>query len=375
SLSAFAAGVASTAASWSEVGLINLFAISTSYLGSGQNVRNSVLAGYAGVGRFYPDHFFVATSPAPVLTNRSTASPACSPVSSFTYMDEPFSVVFTLQARNTSGIVTQNYGSANTFARLTPATAAQLGFGAVSGTTNLSSPRMSAATTGTFISGQANISATLAIARQAAPDGPFTAGIGIAPVDADNVALRSTDLDLDVATPVGADHRLLASTDIRFGRMRLQNALGSALLDLPISLTTQYYNGSGFVTNSADSCTRLQRSDIRFDFVTSAPRLAACETVTSPAAGVTFAGGVATLRLTKPTSQHEGVVDLSVNLNGTGGNTCTTAGAAFPTATSATLPWLRGNWNGSTYTDNPRGRHTFGLYKAADQFIYLQENY
>ena len=135
---------------------------------------------------------------------------------------------------------TQNYGTANTFARLTPATAAQLGFGAVSGTTNLSSPRMSAATTGTFISGQANITATLAIARQAAPDGPFTAGIGIAPVDADNVALRSTAIDLDVATPVGADHRLLASTDIRFGRMRLQNALGSALLDLPISLTTQY---------------------------------------------------------------------------------------------------------------------------------------
>ena len=111
SLSAFTAGVASTTASWSEVGLINLFAISTSYLGSGQNVRNSV-PGYAGVGRFYPDHFFVATSPAPVLTNRSTASPACSPVSSFTYMDEPFSVVFTLQARNTSGVVTQNYDTA-----------------------------------------------------------------------------------------------------------------------------------------------------------------------------------------------------------------------------------------------------------------------
>ena len=138
------------------------------------------------------------------------------------------------------------------------------------------------------------------------------------------------DLDLDVATPAGADHRLLASTDIRFGRMRLQNALGSALLDLPISLTTQYYNGSGFVTNSADSCTTLQRSDIRFDFVTSAPRLAACENVTSPAAGVTFAGGVATLRLTKPTSQHEGVVDLSVNLNGTGGQYLHHGGCRVP---------------------------------------------
>jgi hypothetical protein len=183
-------------------------------------------------------------------------------------------------------------------------------------------------------------------------------------------------MNMDVVAPAGNDHQLAgSSTDVRFGRMRLQNAIGSAMLDLPISLTTQYYNGSAFVTNTQDDCTTLQRSDIRFDFVTSAPRLAACDTITSPAAPIAFAGGAAPLLLTKPAGQREGGVDLSVNLNGAAGNTCTAVGAATPAATAAAVPWLLGAWNGSTYTDNPKGRFTFGAYEAAEEFIFLRENY
>jgi len=34
-------------------------------------------------------------------------------------------------------------------------------------------------------------------------------------------------------------------------------------IDLPLPLTAQYYDGSNFVTNTLDSCTRLAASTIR----------------------------------------------------------------------------------------------------------------
>jgi MSHA biogenesis protein MshQ len=382
SLSTFNNGAASTSASWSEVGLINLLAISSNYLGSSQNIRNS-MAGYAGVGRFYPDHFFVAGGS--TLTNRSAVVPACSPASSFTYMDEPFKLNFTLQARNTAGVVTENYVGG--FAKLNPPTTGHLGFGALSGTTDLSL-RLDAATTSTstFANGAAIVETVLDLNRQSSADGPFpTVQIGIAPVDSDAVALRAADLNMNVTAPPALDHQQIgASTDIRFGRMRLQSAMGSASLDLPLVLRTEYFNGAGFATNAADSCTTILASNIRYAYV-AGTTLAACETATNPAVNIYFNGGQASAavppaavvapRLTKPGAANNGAVDLSVNLNGLGGNTCTAVGAPFPLATSAAMPWLQGAWNGATYTDNPRGRYTFGSYKAADQFIYLQENY
>jgi hypothetical protein len=36
---------------------------------------------------------------------------------------------------------------------------------------------------------------------------------------------------------------------------------------------------------------------------------------------------------------------------------------------------LQGNWGSGTYTDNPRARATFGVYKNADEFIYQRENF
>jgi hypothetical protein len=46
-----------------------------------------------------------------------------------------------------------------------------------------------------------------------------------------------------------------ASTEARFGRLRLGNATGSELLDLPLAIDLQYWSGNGFATNAADSCT------------------------------------------------------------------------------------------------------------------------
>ncbi|MCW5954587.1 MAG: hypothetical protein KIT69_20235, partial [Propionibacteriaceae bacterium] len=126
-LSAFTNGVATASASWSEVGLINLFATSTSYLGSGQNVRNSS-TGYTGVGRFIPYDFAVAR-------NSPAFASACAS-GSFTYMGQPFNYttvpVLTVTARNQAGGTTQNYRG--TFWKVTSATLTGKSYTAATGT-------------------------------------------------------------------------------------------------------------------------------------------------------------------------------------------------------------------------------------------------
>jgi MSHA biogenesis protein MshQ len=75
------------------------------------------IANTATIGRFSPDHYAVASSPAPVITPRSDISSACeanlaasdSTFVPFSYMGEPFNISFTLDAMNASGAITQNY--------------------------------------------------------------------------------------------------------------------------------------------------------------------------------------------------------------------------------------------------------------------------
>jgi MSHA biogenesis protein MshQ len=168
--------------------------------------------------------------------------------------------------------------------------------------------------------------------------------------------------------------------------MRLNNAYGSALLDLPLPLSVEsYVVGGAFATNSADNCTTLQGSDLRFSFVATTPNLTACETAISPATNIYFYNGKASstpasltpAKLVKPGSNNNGSVDVGVNLNGVVGTIgrCTAQGAAGPTATNANIPWLQGNWGTASYNADPVGRATFGLFKSADEFIYLRENF
>ena len=128
-----------------------------------------------------------------------------------------------------------------------------------------------------------------------------TSGIGIAPRDADGVSMRSSDFNLDVDGIGGNDHAQLnaGGIELRFGRLRIFNAVGSQLNDLPVQLETQYFNGIGFVTNGDDSCTSLAKDTVIF---TNFQRdIAACETTSSgPASPLVFSRGKASLILTKP---------------------------------------------------------------------------
>jgi hypothetical protein len=379
-------GAAKTqAVNWSEAGFINLRAITANYLGTGQDLSNSA-AGLTGVGRFRPDHFFVSAS---TLTNRTGA---CGPTT-FTYMNEGLSLAFTLQARNTAGVKTENYEG--TYARLNPAMIAQLGLGAVGvnpGGANVNlSTRLdtSLGSTGSFTDGEAAVTATVPVSRATpdAPDGPYTnTRIGVAPVDADTVALRAADLNLDVDGAGGTDHvQLGAGTIIRYGRLRVQNAVGSEKLALPIPMEAQYWTGAGFAANTLDSCTSIPRSAVVLSGYSGAldPAGGNCKTFVQQNP-IVFTNGTATPTLAAPAVA--GTVLVTPNLRAAAaGSYCDNATSGEDAATAAARSYLLGRWNDATdpdgnastaYDDNPSSRAAFGLYGSQpNNFIYFRENF
>jgi MSHA biogenesis protein MshQ len=149
-------------------------------------------------------------------------------------------------------------------------------------------------------------------------------------------------------------------------------------------METQYLNSAGlYIAIAQDSCTTLSSSDLSFAFVAATPNLVACETSITPVTTLYFTSGKVSgavppattplARLTKPGAGNNGAVDITVNLLTGSGNSCM-AGTSSA-ATGANKPWLQWKWSGATYDKNPTARATFGVFKNADEFIYLRENF
>lgn len=363
----FTGGVATaTNLSYAEVGSFTLAARAVNFLNTPMldlvgAVFDSSGARNAVVGRFIPDHLTVGGA---TLLNRSGAG--CSPASTYTYMDEAMTLGFVLTARNAGGGVTQNYATASGFAKLDPAVPGQLGLGAKDGTTNLSGRLDVASSSGAFSAGTASVAAELGLRRASPddPDGPYNAlRLGVAPQDGDGVQLLAAALDLDVDGAGGADHQEVAQTAVRFGRLRLGSAFGSELLELPLALSVQYWNGVGFVVHGDDSCTSLASANVVLS--NHQRNLSPGETAVVPTPALSFASGVGDLRLSAPGAGDNGAVDLRVDLTAEGKS------------------YLRGRWNetdedanpATAYDDDPSARASFGLYKGGSQIIYQRESY
>ncbi|HEV7821268.1 MAG TPA: DUF6701 domain-containing protein, partial [Burkholderiales bacterium] len=189
---------------------------------------------------------------------------------------------------------------------------------------------------------------------RAAPAVPFNAEIGLTinVTDADGIAYASNPVAFGAPT-AGNGIAFSTGRQMRFGRLRLQNANGSQLIAMPIPMSAQYWNGSGFVTNTVDNCTAILIANIGLGSYL--PNLGAGDT-TATIGGV-FNAGVGTLTLSAPGSAKHGSVDVTVNLTGAG------------------KTYLQGAWAGATYTDNPTARATFGIYRNTNKFIFRQENY
>lgn len=366
-----AGGVGVTNLSYAEVGSFTLTVQTADFLntpGVTLSSANGLARVYtaagtpsAVVGRFIPDHLTAGGS---TLLNRSGAG--CSPASTYTYLDEAMTLGFVLTARNAGGGVTQNYATASGFAKLDPAVPGQLGLGAKDGTTNLSGRLDVASSSGSFSAGAASVAVDLGVTRASpdVPDGPYNAlKLGVAPQDGDGVQLLAAALDLDVDGAGGADHQEVAQTAVRFGRLRLGSAFGSELLELPLALSVQYWNGVGFVVHGDDSCTSLASANVVLS--NHQRNLSPGETAVVPAPTLSVVAGVGNLRLSAPGAGNNGAVDLRVNLTAEGKS------------------YLRGRWNetdedanpATAYDDDPSARASFGLYKGGSQIIYRRESY
>ena len=327
----------------------------------------------AGVGRFVPDRFLLSAAS---LIPR-TDIPACAG-SSFTYMDERMNANFTLTAVRFPGGTTTRYAGA--LARLDLSSPASFNFGAIGtgpaglavlGTRLVTSPAP-LGTSGTWSNGVGAVVAVVAAGRNASPDGPYSSfKLGIAPADPDAVALDPLAINVDADNNGSMERAQIgAATDVRFGRLRLQNANGSQLIAMPIPISAQYWNGSGFITNMADNCTTVTAANIAIGNPQNGLTAAM---VSPPAVGGAFILGIGSLRLPKPAGGARGSVDVAVNLtNSTTSASCT---GGMTSATGANMAYLQGAWCGATYVNDPTARATFGTYRNTDQFIYQRENY
>lgn len=376
----FSGGTASVIdLTYSEVGSMALSASATTYLNSAGMNPN----GNSGViGRFIPNDFTVSYN-APEFTTGCAAG-------AFTYMDKAFNFsagkapVITVSARSASAgtPITKNYSGA--FWKLTNSTLTGRTYTAGSGTlntTNLppttSDPAIVDTGNGVFISagsgtGTLTFSAGTGLLFQrptppAPPTAPFNAEIKLAIniIDADGVAFTGNPAVIG-GTSAGNGITFSGGKEMRFGRLNLQNAYGSELLDLPINLTAEYYadldgtgTNFGFVTNTADICTTVTAGNVTV--TPNSPLLAGDTTLSVVAPTLVNGSWHASAsgpysHLSKPASGNQGSVDLSIDLDAAG------------------LGWLKYDWSSSVY-GNPNARAVFGIYQGTDRRIYIHERF
>jgi len=365
-------GSSTVTANWPEVGIIEIGADVSNYLGSGQDV----LGRSSYVGRFIPDRFDVSD-------NSPTLADSCG---AFSYMDQSIDFatnpVITLTAREEGGDPTTNYDLGG-FWKYT-ANLANRNY-----TNNATTPAildapidvMNIALTGDTnadAAGELTISNEPVLYQRPA-DPRDTAGGGANPAIpfAADIDLNFTISDLTDTDGVCYDSNNdgncqtysvnnIGGTQLRFGRLNVNNAFGSELVDLQLAVTAQYYDSlvNDFIASAGDTCTTLTVAPAgppnwgQINLSNYQDSLSAGETTPTLSA---FANGIATLTLSAPDAGNQGSVLITPLLE---------SGIALE------QPWLQFDWDGDGNHDNdPTGTATFGIYQGNDSTIYLKELY
>ncbi|MFV1982857.1 MAG: DUF6701 domain-containing protein [Thiohalomonadales bacterium] len=341
---------------YSEVGVIEISASTSNYLGS-----NTVTGKSDAVGRFYPNHFTISGTS--LLTQRSDIV-GCT--DGFTYMDENFSTTYTIEAQNADNNITTNYEADNGYDYAYLFSSGNLNLKAINdpiGTPLTLTARVNqSAFTGNFINGSATATTSMLLQRLASADGPYNdLRIAINPIDTDNVSLQNSSLNLDPAQTGSNTHQQLTSGNVVFGRVNINNAFGSEFLPLNIPWYTEYYVNAqtGFAINTNDNCTPLTTSNLDLSNAIDNPAagVMSINIATSNTTGVVnnnpVVSGVANLRFSAP--NQPGYVDIGVNLTDLG--------------------YLQFDWdNDGNHNNNPiTARGTFGSYRGDDRIIYWKE--
>jgi hypothetical protein len=361
------------------------------------------------VGRFVPDSFTVsadASSNAARFRTFNAADNTCSTTTnprSFTYLGQPFGYlstakpVFSIAAKNAKGGTTANYSGPN-WHLFTPAGVTKK---CDLNTCSFTSPTDAAPTVRTDYSYVATPASSPGWSDAATiPDLPLITasttapGTGVITYSVGDILAFNRSLTTPIAkfyaaiavtpqvtdysesagpiktvSPVATAVTFDSGAEFRYGRLKLGNAMGSELLNLQIPIEAQYWNGTGFVTNTQDNCTAISANNLSLTSYVggiNATNMPQSGLVT----GAAFVGGVGSLRLNKPSPApaNKGSVNLCVDLGPDPAPSC-----AAPA--SANMPWLQGRWGApASFDDDPVARATFGVYRNAP-IIYMRELY
>jgi len=363
-----AAGTACGRFRWDDVGIISFLPGigDADYLGAG-DVTGPLLP---RVGRFIPARLGVSAS-TPQFADACAGG-------GFTYLGEPFGFdtdpVFTVQGLNRQGNVTANYDAAfwrlattlagRTYVNNAAGTSATVGVDTLGSVTEggISTPPFDG--TRTYALG----AETLAYAKPATPEAPFDAQVHL-----DLAASDLTDADGACHDPdqngVCDGFRLadIGGTELRWGRLALDNAFGSELVDLPVAMRLEYFDGGAFVLNTADSCAAaplLALSDPDAGDALGTGDTCVLDTGTPGVSGV---GCPAAAPLGQQYSATATSGRFNVWLAAPGAPGDLVLGADAPA-------WLEYDWGGAGAAD-PAARTSFGIYSGSPRQIYIREVY
>ncbi len=358
SLSGSTDGAGTVVANFNEVGTITLRAEigDSDYLGTG-NVTGTT-SGH--IGRFFPHQF---------LLSSDGVIDGCTPGTDFTYMDEPdLTIGYTITAKNASGGTVSHYDSSDGYAVAAIAAVAE----STSNDGNNLSARLTHATT-TWNAGVYSISDTSAkFARGSSPEGELNLEIGLTLTDGlDSRNFNALDMNPATsgdctATSSCTSRDLTGNPKLRWGRIELSSASGPESQALPIPLAAQYYNGTTFVTNTADSCTPIARGRIAFNdaAISTASNLTinigsgtdnsagSSTNVNLSTTDLVLVSGDGNLSFSAPSDSDRGSFTIDVNLTD--------------------LPWLKYDWDldGSHDDSPPTATGTFGVFGGHDKILF-----
>lgn len=361
----FAGGAATgNAFSWPEVGIITLTPMVASYLG---NITALIGTTSGNIGRFIPNAF----STAPNVPQFATPCSA----GRFGYVGQPFvfsvAPVIIVTALTVAGTPAKNYKGS--LMRLANSSLTGRSYQPTPANPPLTLSGLPAASSDPAI---ADIGAGQSTLTFSAGSGiSFTRGSAIAPFSA-NIALSINVVDLDGVTasnPVtfGSGSGIAFSNNGAsqvYGRLALQSSVGSELLDLPVPLTTQYYqNGAqGFTTNTSDVCTAAPAIGL----INYLPATTSGDTCVrdSGSPGVSGQGCPVAGSSLYSSTASAGAFNLILKAPGSGNSLAVTVTATAPS-------WLQYPWNTSTGFSSPTGLATFGLFPGSQSRVHQREVY
>ncbi|MDD5058408.1 MAG: hypothetical protein PHQ60_11105 [Sideroxydans sp.] len=321
SFGTFASGAATgTTFSWPEVGIITL----TPGVGDASYLGTTDVPGTTSVnvGRFYPDHFDTVVSQVAGVPMNCPNLTCPANFNGMVYAGQPFNL--TVTAKNLSGLTTANYNTTTGFAKSTALSA----WGALGTTT----PPAGA--------GALGVTNVTAFAAGSLTDAGENYTFTVSPTAPTNIFIRANDGEASSLRAIPANS-VEGGVQVTSGRVKVSNAHGSELLALPISAKVQYYDGLGWATSTTDNLTSFDTTAALASVIIRKGPLAVgnVNVVNNGVAAAT--AGIIPFRLAVP--GVSGSADISIPV--------------------------------PAYLTSELGRITFGVYKGANQFIYMREAY